>query len=363
MVRKDSGNSSLSELNGLRIGIVTSTTALQNLEEAFAKFNGNFTPVEFETEDELFIAYENGEVDAVSDDATLLADRISTFDNPNNHRILNELISKEPLGLMVDENQSEWSTLVRWVSNTLIQAEELGINSGNIEQLLADNTNNLGNNNSSDEIRQFLGLDGNFGESLGISNDFAIQVIKAVGNYGEIYERHFDENLLPRDNNQLASEFGLQFASPLSLNQLTLNQPPTFDIDGDGQYLATVDGLLFYGYLNIRNLPSSQLVNNLTQQLADNLINPNSGATRTSGNAIASYLEDNLEMLDIDGDGEISAAIDGLLAYGYFNIRNLPESLRDNLTQQLADNLIPPDSDAIRTTGADIANFIEGYVV
>ncbi len=116
--------------------------------------------------------------------------------------------------------------------------------------------------------------------------------------------------------------------------------------------------------MNIRNLPSPQLVNNLTQQLADNLINPDNGATRTTGSAIASYLESNPEMMDIDGDGAISAAIDGLLGYGYLNIRNLPSAdLVNNLTQQLADNLIPDGSNADRITGSAIASFLEGYMV
>jgi Ca2+-binding RTX toxin-like protein len=137
----------------------------------------------------------------------------------------------------------------------------------------------------------------------------------------------------------------------------------TFDIDGDGQYLAAVDGLLFYGYLNVRSLPQSLAIS-LTQELADNLINPDSNATRTTGAEIVNYLEADGEMMDIDGDGEILAAIDGLLAYGYLNIRDLgPQPLVETLTQQLADNLIPDDSMAIRTTGAEISAFIESYIV
>ncbi len=137
----------------------------------------------------------------------------------------------------------------------------------------------------------------------------------------------------------------------------------SFDIDGDGQYLAAVDGLLFYGYLNIRNLPPL-LRDQLTGQLADNLIPDDSNATRTTGAEISNYLESNPNMMDIDGDGFISAAIDGLLAYGYFNIRNLPsEDLINSLTQQLVNNLIPDGSDATRTNGSQISGFLEGYMV
>ena len=152
-----------------------------------------------------------------------------------------------------------------------------------------------------------------------------------------------------------------------SLASVVGNQFPgdnsSFDIDGDGEYLASVDGLLFYGYLNIRNLPSPELVNSLTQELADNLINPQGNATRKTGAEIAQYLESNPEMMDIDGDENISASIDGLLAHGYLNIRNLPsQDLVNSSIQELANNLIPNDSGAIRTSGPDISAFIEGYI-
>ncbi len=133
------------------------------------------------------------------------------------------------------------------------------------------------------------------------------------------------------------------------------------DIDGNGQYSAAVDGLLTYGYMNVRNLPYF-LRDNLTQQIADNLINPNGNVTRKTGAEIADYLESNIQYLDIDDDGEISAGIDGLLVYGYMNVRNLPDFLRDNLTQQLADNLIPDDSDATRRSGAEIADYLEQFI-
>ncbi len=150
--------------------------------------------------------------------------------------------------------------------------------------------------------------------------------------------------------------------------------PFTFDLDGDGQYLAAVDGLLFYGYLNIRSLPPF-LRDNLTQQLADNLIpdRPDRIVPLPTGADIANYLEDAItrvaaspiaqdKLVDIDRDGEISASIDGLLLYGYLNIRGLPDFLRNNLTQQLADNLIPDDR-INPPTGADIAEYIESYIV
>ncbi len=153
------------------------------------------------------------------------------------------------------------------------------------------------------------------------------------------------------------------FNNPQQIDSAEINEKTnnsSFDIDGDGEYLASVDGLLFYGYLNIRNLPPL-LRNNLTQQLADDLINHKNNPIRTTGEAIASYLESDLEMLDIDGNGKIEASVDGLIGYGYMNISSLPPSLRDDLTQKLADDLISDDN-AIRTTGADISAFMSSYM-
>lgn len=142
------------------------------------------------------------------------------------------------------------------------------------------------------------------------------------------------------------------------------NPPFTLDIDADGQYLANTDGLLLYGYMNIREIGVPALVHSLTQQLADSLINANSGANRTDGGAIAEYIESKLEQLDIDGDQEISAAIDGLLTYGYLNIGGIGiPALVYSLTQQLANSLIPRDSDATRATGEQIASYLESLII
>ncbi len=135
------------------------------------------------------------------------------------------------------------------------------------------------------------------------------------------------------------------------------------DIDGEGQCSAAVDGLLFYGYLSVRNLPDP-LPTQLTQQLTDNLIAPNSNTTRTKGTEIADYLESCQEMIDVDGDGNISANIDGLLTYGYLNIQGIGvPALIINLMQELADNLIPEGSGATRTTGAQLTEFLGNHII
>jgi hypothetical protein len=214
LVRDNTGISVLPALNGRRVGILEGATSLQNLQDALSKYGGTFIPVKFATNDEMFAAYDKGEIDAVSTDLTILSARIPTLSNPAQHRILDEVLSKEPLGLITDENQSKWVDVVRWVYNTLVQAEEYGITSANIEELITQNTDDNPANNSNSEIRQFLGLEGNIGEALGLPKDFTVKAIEAVGNYGEMYDRHFNSNVLRRDSSALAADFGLQYSLP-----------------------------------------------------------------------------------------------------------------------------------------------------
>ncbi|MEG4321124.1 MULTISPECIES: transporter substrate-binding domain-containing protein [unclassified Microcoleus] len=216
LVRDNSGISVLPTLNGRRVGILEGATSLQNLQDALSKYGSTFIPVKFATNDQMFAAYDKAEIDAVSTDLTILSARIPTLSNPAQHRILDEVLSKEPLGLITDENQSEWADVVRWVYNTLVQAEEYGITSANIDELITKNTDSNSANDSNSAIRQFLGLEGNIGKALGLPNDFAVKAIKAVGNYGEMYDRHFNSNVLRRDSNALAADFGLQYSPPFS---------------------------------------------------------------------------------------------------------------------------------------------------
>jgi ABC-type amino acid transport substrate-binding protein/Ca2+-binding RTX toxin-like protein len=211
LVRKDSGITSLPMLNGSRIGMLKGSTARQNMEDNLAKVGGNFVPVEFLSNDQIFTAYENGDIDAVISDLPILSTRIRTFSDSENHSVLNEVLSKEPLALVLDENQSDWADVVRWVTYSLVKAEELGITKDNVDELM-DNSNDP-------VVRRLLGVESNLGEMLGLPNDYALQIIKAVGNYGEMYERHFNSEILPRDLNELYTSFGLQYG-------LRLGTPP-----------------------------------------------------------------------------------------------------------------------------------------
>ena len=215
LVRNDSGITVLPALNGRRVGVLEGATSLQNIQDKITELGGDIIPVEFTTNDEMFAAYDDGDIDAVITDMTILNGRVQTLSNPKEHKILDDILSKEPLGLIIDENQSEWSDVVRWVTNALVQAEEYDITSKNIKRLMANNLDDDPNNDSDPVVRQFLGIEGNIGKVLGLPNDFVPNVIKAVGNYGEIYDRYFDSNLLPREQNELFSNFGLQYALPL----------------------------------------------------------------------------------------------------------------------------------------------------
>jgi ABC-type amino acid transport substrate-binding protein len=223
LTRKDSGIFNLPTLNGRKIGIITNTTGLKNLKDALAKYDATAIYQEFNSEAEMFAAYENREVDAVTTDMSLLSANIAKFSDSGNHQILNATISEEPLAMVIDENQSDWADVVRWVINSLIQAEEYGITSANIDGLIAKNFDHDPENNLSPEIQAFLGLRGNLGASLGLPNDFIVNVIKSVGNYGEIYARNFNTALLPRQRNDLYMASGLQYSLPLGINAANLN--------------------------------------------------------------------------------------------------------------------------------------------
>jgi len=218
LVKNNSGIVSLPMLNGRKVGVVEGTTVRQNLEDALERVGGSFVTVEYTNNQQLFEAYDSGEIDAVVTDLTPIASRIPTLSDPSEHRILNEVLSKEPLALVIDENQSDWADVVRWVTHALVQAEEMGITRDNVEAIATSSTD--------PEVRRFLGVEDILGEALGLPNDYAIEIIKAVGNYGEVYDRNFDSDVLRRDANELFTNFGLQYAPPLGGSPSSSSPPP-----------------------------------------------------------------------------------------------------------------------------------------
>lgn len=211
MVRRDSGISSLVGLNGATICFTAGTTHDSNLVNTFRQYGLDYTPSVFRDRDNALEAYKQGQCDAYTGDrASLRGLRSELAPKADDHIILAETISKEPLTPVVPSGDERWFDTVKIVMYVLINAEELGVTSANVDEMLqSDNI----------AVRRLLGVEQTFGqEELGLHPDFAVDVLRAVGNYGEIYYRHFgpDTDLaLPRGLNNLWNHGGLIYAPPL----------------------------------------------------------------------------------------------------------------------------------------------------
>lgn len=209
MVPKELGVSSAKELDGATICIQTGTTTELNLADYFRKNNISYEPVPIETNSEAQPLYLEGACDVYTTDASGLAATRAAFETPDDHVILPEIISKEPLGPLVRHGDNEWGDVVRWTLNAMIAAEELGVTSANIDEL-AGGTN-------SPEINRLLGTEGTLGEMLGLDDEWALRAIKASGNYGEVFEKNIGENTpigLSRGLNAQWTEGGLLYSPP-----------------------------------------------------------------------------------------------------------------------------------------------------
>ncbi len=211
LVSKASGLKSAKELDGAAVCVLTGTTTELNLADYFRAQGMNFTPVTFEDVNVLVDTFLKGGCDVYTNDKSGLASRRSAFPNPGDYVILPETISKEPLGPVVREGDNQWGDIVRWSVFAMISAEELGINSGNVVEMRDTSKN--------PEIRRLLGVEGNLHTGLGLSNDWAFNIIKTVGNYGEVYEAYVGENTpvnIPRAGslNDLWTKGGLIYSPP-----------------------------------------------------------------------------------------------------------------------------------------------------
>ncbi|CUH78811.1 amino acid ABC transporter substrate-binding protein [Tropicibacter naphthalenivorans] len=209
MVPKSLGVSSAKELDGRTICVQADTTTAPNLEEYFNRNNMTYDPIPVEATAEAQTLYLEGECEVYTTDASGLAAIRATFQTPGDHVLLPEIISKEPLGPVVRHGDDEWGDVVRWVLNALIAAEELGITSTNLEELAVGTDN--------PEINRLLGTEGILGEMLDLSPDWAVQALRAGGNYGELFARNIGENTpigLSRGLNALWTDGGLLYAQP-----------------------------------------------------------------------------------------------------------------------------------------------------
>jgi len=210
LVSKASGITSARGLDGATICVLTGTTTELNLADYFRANHMTFTPVANENQNVLIETYLGGGCDAYTNDKSSLAARRSAFPTPQNYVILPETISKEPLGPVVRHGDNNWGDIVRWVLFGMIEAEEMGVSSANVTEML---------NSPSPGIRRLLGNEGNIGEGMGLPKDFMVRVLHHVGNYGEVYERNVGENTpigIPRAGslNALWNNGGILYPMP-----------------------------------------------------------------------------------------------------------------------------------------------------
>jgi len=209
MVKKASGVKSATELNGASICIGQGTTTELNIGDYFRAHNMKYQIVSFADLDEARRAYEEGRCDAWSNDRGSLAARGLQLKNRADHVILPETISKEPIGPVVRKGDAQWADIARWTFFALITAEELGVTQANVDDMKKNSAN--------PEIKRLLGVTDELGSKNGISNDWAYDAIKAVGNYGEIYERTIGPKTpigLERGINRLWKDGGLIYSPP-----------------------------------------------------------------------------------------------------------------------------------------------------
>ena len=209
MVRKKMNINSALELNGASVCVQQGTTTELNLADYFRSNKMKYEVVAFKSDEETVKAYDSGRCDAFTTDASGLAAERVKLATPDEHVILPEIISKEPLASSVRKGDSQWGTIVRWVHYAMVDAEENGVNTKNVDEMLKS---------PNPEVRRMLGVEGKFGEGLGISNDWVVNIIRQVGNYGEVFDRNVGAGSplkLPRGLNNLWSKGGLQYAPPI----------------------------------------------------------------------------------------------------------------------------------------------------
>jgi general L-amino acid transport system substrate-binding protein len=208
MVNAALGATGLEDLAGASICVTSGTTTELNLADQMGFLGLEYTPVVSAETDTVYGQYEEGRCDAVTSDRSQLVGRRSTFANPDEHVILDVVMSKEPLAPFVAAGDDQWADIVRWVVNATIEAEELGITSENLASLQGG---------TSPVVQRFLGEVDELGAKLGLSNTFVVDVITAVGNYGEIYDRAFGPETalaLERGPNELWTNGGLLYSPP-----------------------------------------------------------------------------------------------------------------------------------------------------
>ncbi len=209
MVPADSGITTLQDLEGGTICVQTGTTTELNLADVMASLGISYTPAVFEDADSTFAAYSEGRCDAVTTDKSGLVARRTVLADPSAHVILDVTMSKEPLGPMVRHGDDQWFDIAQWTVFAMFAGEEFGITSANVDSVKASAT--------APEVKRLLGVEGDLGLKLGLTNDWAYNIIKLVGNYEEVYNRNLGPDTptyIPRGLNNLYTNGGLLYAPP-----------------------------------------------------------------------------------------------------------------------------------------------------
>ncbi|WGF89517.1 amino acid ABC transporter substrate-binding protein [Marinivivus vitaminiproducens] len=200
---------SATELDGAAVCVQPGTTTELNLADYFRANGMAFTPVIFQNDDEIRVAFTQGRCDVFTTDQSGLYSNRLALPNPDEWEVLPEIISKEPLGPAVRQGDSQWADIMRWSLYAMIEAEELGVSSQNVEEM---------KNSDNPSIRRLLGVEDKMGENLGVPADWAVQILTQVGNYGESFDRNLGEGSplkIERGVNALWTDGGLQYAMPV----------------------------------------------------------------------------------------------------------------------------------------------------
>lgn len=209
MMPKSRNATSALELGGSKVCVQSNTTTELNLGDYFRANNMSLEERKFGTIEDVFNGYASSQCDVLTADVSQLYALRLKLSNPADHDILPEVISREPLAPVVRHKDDEWLLIVKWTLFAMVNAEELGITSKNLDQALKS---------KKPDVMRFAGTEGNYGEELGLTNDWAVRIIRHVGNYGEVYERNVGNGSslgIPRGLNQLWNAGGIMYAPPI----------------------------------------------------------------------------------------------------------------------------------------------------
>jgi general L-amino acid transport system substrate-binding protein len=209
MLRRSRNVDSALELDGSKVCVQTGTTTQLNLADYFRANNIKYQELKFPKQDDVVAAYDSGQCDVLTADVSQLYALRLKLSKPDEHVILPDVISKEPLAPVVRHRDDDWLLIVKWTFYAMVDAEELGITSKNIDEALKS---------KKPDVMRLVGTEGGYGEELGLTKDWAARIIRHVGNYGEVYERNVGSGSklgIPRGLNQLWSAGGIQYAPPI----------------------------------------------------------------------------------------------------------------------------------------------------